>query len=689
MRHFMKPIILSALFGLIISQAMLSQDLHAKQSAMTLKQTVQVEAVSSTKISPDGNHIAYTLSIPREVYKEENGSHYNELHVSDLDGQSRKFITGKVRVSSIQWSADSKHIYYLAKRNKDKFNSVYRIAIDGGESEKVASLKSNISSYSLNSGLDKLVYLAKPVQDDSIDKLKKKGFSAKVYEESAKKNQAFWVDLNDLKKKHQLIKNADNILSISFHPKKDQLLVRTAPTSLIDDNYTASQYRIISLKGKKLKAFKTEGKLGAARWSKDGSYVAMIAAEDKHDPASGRLYVANSKTEKVTDVLKGYQGHVKDIQWISDYQLTYLGHIGTKSEVSVINMDNQSVKQRIGATKQVIRSLATDASGKKLIAMASSSNHPREVFNISNNKLQRLTTHNPWLKDIKMPKQQTLTYKARDGVELQGILVYPTDHKKRKRYPLIMMVHGGPESHISDDWNDRYSYPIKHAAANGFAVFLPNYRGSTGRGVEFSKMGQADYAGAEFNDLVDAITHLSEMGLVDKKRVGITGGSYGGYASAWGATALSEHFAASVMFVGISNQLSKFGTTDIPKEMHNVHARNYPWDKWQWMLERSPIYHTDKAKTPILIMHGENDTRVHPSQSMELYRYIKTRTKTPARLVFYPGEGHGNRKAAAQLDYSMRLMRWMEFYLKGKNKATEIPPYELPHKDALNKDKED
>ncbi|MDH5434353.1 MAG: prolyl oligopeptidase family serine peptidase, partial [Gammaproteobacteria bacterium] len=93
----------------------------------------------------------------------------------------------------------------------------------------------------------------------------------------------------------------------------------------------------------------------------------------------------------------------------------------------------------------------------------------------------------------------------------------------------------------------------------------------------------------------------------------------------------------------------------------------------------------DKAKTPILIMHGDSDTRVHPSQSMELYRYIKTRTETPVRLVFYPGEPHGNRKASAQLDYSMRLMRWMEFYLKGRNNSDKMPPYEIDHKAVLEK----
>ena len=208
-------------------------------------------------------------------------------------------------------------------------------------------------------------------------------------------------------------------------------------------------------------------------------------------------------------------------------------------------------------------------------------------------------------------------------------------------------------------------------------VFYPNYRGSTGRGVEFSKMGQGGYAEGEFNDLVDAIDHLVQSGLVDRDRVGVTGGSYGGYASAWCATALTEHFAASVMGVGISDLISKFGTTDIPIEMYMVHARSWPWDRWQWFLEQSPIYHAEKARTPILIMHGEDDTRVHTSQSMELYRYLKSVGKAPVRLVLYPGEGHGNRKAAARYDYSLRQLRWLEHYLIGP--GGDPPDYETSY----------
>jgi len=676
----MKPILLLSLTCLVLTSIV---EAKPANTTVTLKQIIEKNLVGGGQISPDGKYVAHSYIVPRKTYVAEDGPVYVELHVTSLDGNVRKFITGEVNILSVQWSSDSHYIYYRAKRDDDKFMGIYRIAIDGGESEKIASIKSNIASYSINHDSTKLVYLAKPVAPKSVEKLAKKGFKANVYEESVKKSDAYEVDLFDLKKEHTKLAIDDHILSVEFSPKNNALLMRVAPTALIDDNLTTSKYRVYNLKGKITQAFKTEGKLSTAHWSKNASKVAMIGAEDKNDPSAGRLFIADVKSGKISEPVKNYLGQVNDIEWISDYQVAFLGHIGTKSEVSVVNLDTQAVTTKIAAGDVVIRSIDVDDSGTRLIGFGSSDKHPRELYDLSSNSPKQLTHSNAWLENITMPKQETITYKARDGLELQGVLIYPLNYKKNKRYPLIMMVHGGPESHISDSWLDSYSYPIKYAAAKGYAVFLPNYRGSTARGVEFSKMGQADYAGAEFNDLVDAITHLTKMGLVDKKRVGITGGSYGGYASAWGATALSEHFAASVMFVGISNQLSKFGTTDIPKEMYNVHARNYPWDKWQWMLERSPIYHTDKAKTPLLIMHGDSDTRVHPSQSMEIYRYIKTRTETPVRLVFYPGEGHGNRKAAAQLDYSIRLMRWMDFYLKGKNKHNEIPPYEINHDEVL------
>jgi dipeptidyl aminopeptidase/acylaminoacyl peptidase len=268
-----------------------------------------------------------------------------------------------------------------------------------------------------------------------------------------------------------------------------------------------------------------------------------------------------------------------------------------------------------------------------------------------------------------------ITHTARDGLELQGILIRPLDATGPT--PLIMYVHGGPESHISNGWLTSYSAPGQVAAARGFAVFYPNYRGSTGRGVEFSELSQGDPAGKEFDDIVDAVDHLVKIGVADKDKVGITGGSYGGYATAWASTYYTERFAAGVMFVGISDNISKLGTTDIANEMFLVHSRKRPWDDWQFFLERSPIYHAGKSRTPLLILHGKDDPRVHPTQSLELYRYLKLHGNTPVRLVWYPGEGHGNRRAASRLDYNLRMLRWFEHYLKGP--GGEPPPTEIEY----------
>ena len=170
-------------------------------------------------------------------------------------------------------------------------------------------------------------------------------------------------------------------------------------------------------------------------------------------------------------------------------------------------------------------------------------------------------------------------------------------------------------------------------------------------------------------------------GLADRAKVGITGGSYGGYAASWGATFSTERFAAAVSFVGISELTAKAGTTDIPVEDIDVHLVTPPWTRWERNRARSPLAYVEKARTPLLLLHGTDDPRVHPTQSLLLYRYLKLLGKTPVRLVRYPGEGHGNRRAASQLDLSIRLVQWFEHYLAGPGGAP--PPPEVDHRAVL------
>ena len=303
--------------------------------------------------------------------------------------------------------------------------------------------------------------------------------------------------------------------------------------------------------------------------------------------------------------------------------------------------------------------------------------HDREVYAAGGASpgFRRLTDSNPWLQDVSLATQRAVRWKARDGLELEGLFIEPLHDGLGDPPPLIMIAHGGPEGHFRNGWNSSYSRPGQLAAAEGFAVFFPNYRGSTGRGVAFSKMGQGDAAGPEFDDLIDGLDYLVAEGLVDGKRVGVAGGSYGGYATAWLGTRYTERFRAGVMFVGISNKLSKALTTDIPYEDVLVHTRYDPWARLEYSMERSPLSYVERSRTALLIAGGTGDSRVHPSQSLQFYRALKMVGKTPVRYVRYPGEGHGNRRAAARNDYTHRLIRWMRHFVA--DGATELPPWDL------------
>ncbi|MCF2860992.1 S9 family peptidase [Pseudoalteromonas sp. Cnat2-41] len=652
---------------------------------ITVEDIPKIKSVIQTAISPDGEQVAFTRSLPRELYVDKNGYNYSELYVVDDEGVERPFITGKVNIKSISWSADGQDIYFLAKLGEDKHTALYHIPVDGGQAQQVFALKGrSISSYELSPTGKQVAILAMPSKDKSEKELKKLGFMAEVYEQGLKNKQLHLIDLAKADKPldPEAIDIDGYVSDMNYADDGSKLLVKTQPTALIDDKYMKSQWHLFDVQSKAVTlSFKTEGKLGDAELSHDGRYVAILGAEDKHDPATGRLYLADTQSGEIKEWLPDFMGHIADIEWANtENTLNFIAAVSPETFVGRIEVGDEDYDTLIEQGEFIASRLSVSDSDKTIALRANTAKHPNEVFMIRGDEATRLSDSNPWLNDKRFAKQQALSFEARDGVEIGGVLVYPLDYQEGQRYPLIMAVHGGPESHDKNGWVTSYSDPGQMGAARGYAVFYPNYRGSTGKGVAYSKLGQNDYAGKEFDDLVDMKQYLVKMGLVDSDRVGITGGSYGGYASAWGATKLTEHFAASVMFVGVTNQLSKFGTTDISNEMYLVHARSYPWEKWQWYLERSPIYWAGQSKTPLLIMHGKDDPRVHPAQSMELYRYMKVQGKD-VRLVYYPGEGHGNRRVAAQYDYSLRLMRWMDNYLMEGNK--DMPDYKIDHASKL------
>jgi len=657
----------------------------AAPRSMTPYDVARVRFVSAAVISPDGTRIAYTLGVPRQPWLDnddpahKDGTAWSELHVVDLDGKSRPFVTGQVSVSGVRWTPDGKGISFLSKRAGDKNRSLYVIPLDGGEARRVFKHDGDISSYDWSLKDGRIAYIAEDKLDKKVKKKRDLGFTQEIYEEDDR-NSSVWIAAMDGDVKPRRLELTGSVSAVAWSPAGGELAVAIAPTPLIDDEYMRRKVHIVDPEtGSVTARLDNPGKLGPFVWSPDGKHLAILSANDLNDPSDGCLLVSSSEGGALKNVLPDFPGHVSAIRWQNPTTVMYIAGVGLWAQFGKVGVDGSDAKVLVEPGKHVLDGLTVSSDGMAAAMIGQSAEHPNEVFFMKHGDAEprRLTDSNPWLKDIRIPKQEVVEYKARDGLSIEAVLVRPLDEKPGTRYPLILVVHGGPEAHYSNGWLTRYSNPAHVWAAQGYAVFFPNYRSSTGRGVAFSKAGQGDCGGKEFDDLVDGVDYLIEKGLIDKAKVGVTGGSYGGFATAWCSTYYSERFAAGVMFVGISDLISKAGTTDIPNEMNLVHELKWPWDNWKEFEERSPVRHVQKCKTPLLIMHGKDDPRVHPSQSMQMYRFLKILNQAPVRYVRYPGEGHGNRKAAAQLDFQLRLNQWMDHYLKGPGGAA--PDYDLKY----------
>lgn len=630
---------------------------------LTAMDIAKIQSVVDIDLSDDGQLLAFVRSVPADPLKENKPASYHLFVYNDQTGETTPFFT-RATVRGVDFRPNHASITFLARMPDDKTTALYEMPLSGGEATRLFAFETSISAYEWAPDGNQLVFRATEPKEEEKSDLP---YEPIVYEENLSFVRAYVLNIGKGDPKELMIEG--DVSAVDWSPAADKLAVMAAPTPLVDDSYMAQEVFIVdAASGKVTAEVEHAGKKGAMAWSPDGKKLAMIAGADIHDPSDGRLFVVGVDGGKPKNLQPDFPGHFDAFTWVDNNTIQFLASEGVLATMGTIKADGGMLNRTLQPKNMNISSFDRAKNGA-LAMIADASQHPAEAFMLTSKdgkNPRRVTDSNPWLAEKAFGRQEVVTFKARDGLELEGILIHPVDEEAGKKYPLVTVVHGGPESHFNNGWLSAYSTGGHMLAANDYAVFYPNYRGSTGRGVEFAMSSQADLAGKEFDDIVDGVDHLIDRGLVDKDKVGVTGGSYGGYATGWMATRYTDRFAAGVMFVGISDNISKWGASDIPEELYLVHSRKRIWENYEYFLKRSPIYYAGQCETPLLIMAGAEDTRVDPSQSMELYRHIKTRTDTPVRLVLYPGEGHGNRNASARLDYSRRLSGWFDAYLKGE-----------------------
>lgn len=637
-----------------------------------------MKTVVTGVISSDGKYVAYLLATPADPVKENLPSRTHLYMLNTVTGESRPWHTSS-SVSGVAFRPGKNSVTFISKENDDKVNSIYEMSLSGGGAVKIFTATSSIMSYTWHPNGNHMAYVIKESAKAPETPL---AFKPDFFEESFGEQKCLIVDVGGSKKESITVNTGGSAYQLNFSPDGSRLALSVATTASVDDSYMQQQVKVADTKtGNIIATIENEGKLGGITWSPDGTRLALNAALDLNDPTNGSILIVSSNGGKPTVIDAQFKGKYEQLQWTAANTIHYLASESTASTIGTITPDGKVRQVLFNTGVHHITGFDRSTSGT-IAFFANSPEHSTELFTLANKKGAtpvRRTQSNEWLKELKLGKQEVIKYKTRDGkYEIEGMLIYPLNYTAGTRVPLITVVHGGPESHYGNGWLTGYSMPGQMAAAKGYAVFLPNYRGSTGRGTEFTYSSQGDAAGKEFDDIVDGVDYMIEKGIADKNRIGVTGGSYGGYASAWMSTYYSDRFAAAVMFVGLSNKLSSWGTSDIPKEEYLVHSRKWIWDSWQYHLERSPIYYADRAQTPILIMAGSNDPRVHPTQSMELYRHLKVRKPDlPVRLIFYPGEGHGNTKSGSRYDYNYRMLQWFDTYLMTGNRKAALPPADM------------
>lgn len=636
-----------------------------------------IKNVSEVVVSDDGKNVAYLVSSPIP-YEDNYGFLYQELYLYNVKkAEITPLVTGKVTITSISWVPGKEAVSYRQNTENTTGWQVFSIDIKDKTIEQLTDFSQSINRYAFRNA-EELIFSSQAPHSSEKQHLLSNRIDVKVFEEELRDIDLYRYDLEN----NEAVKLTENVTVYDFSvsPDGSKIAAAISEKNLIDYYYMFQRIHILDAEtGNVIRTMNNPGKLGNMSWSPNSRRLAFRSASKLEDSVVGSIFImdAEDEDEKFEDLrnyVEGMEISVIDVFWGDNNTLLYISEASVDITLTSLDLKKDKREYLIEGGKAVFRAVSKHKND--IYFSGNTWEHPGELmhYNIRRSRLSKLTSYNDeWLSEVRLGKQEKITWYARDGKDIDGVLIYPLDYEEGNSYPLIVYIHGGPEACVKNGWNNHYSQWGQFAASRGYFVFSPNYRASSGRGVEFTMAGYGDLLGTEYDDVLDGIDHLINEGMVDKDRVGIGGGSYGGFFAAYSATKHTDRFAASVVFVGIANQVSKRKTTDIPYEDYYVHWGFWTHEDHEKVWNASPVQYVKGSRTPTLILHGEEDTRIPVTQGLELYRGLKLHGEAPVRFVLYPGEGHGNRKNINRYDYLVRTLEWFDFYLIDNPGSKDMP----------------
>jgi len=646
---------------------------------LTAELVVDMAAPVAPAISPDGRRVAYGVV----ANSGEHGVPHSSVWVAEVDGSAapRRLTDGTAHDATPRWAPDSASVFFISDCEESGTAQLQRILLDGSEgdgneddgSEDVAKAESltwwrgGIGDYYPLVGGRIVVVLA---EDEHRDV---EGDDAKVWGRHLPVTRLRLLDLVT-----GVVRTVDglgerHVVEVAQRPDGGPLAVLSWATPELDPGVTMARLHLVDLE---TGAVEDLGPVGFEAqspvwWIHDGEWhlahlavtpgylVGGLAVIDMVLPATG----PTSSTGEQRNLTAGMSACPIELVQVADGPPLALFADGL--DTALYRLDPSSLRfHRLSSTPGMLAGLTASTSGQSLAVLMSTACEPRNVHaGPIGGPLLRLSDTSPELRGIRWGVQERLGYQASDGLQLDGLLILPAGRARDEGpFPLVTLVHGGPYFRHADEFTLTVVDCGQWLASAGYAVFLANPRGGSGHGDEFAAVVAGAVGGEEFTDILAGIDLLIAEGVADPERLGVSGWSHGGFMAAW-AVGQTERFKAAIVGAGISDWGMQAGTGDwgiMDAALGGSTGWNGPGPHIH--DRNSPISHVSRIRTPVLILHGEQDTNVPLGQAVHFHRALR-HFGVEHELVVYPREGHGLRERAHQLDALRRIRAWCDRWL--------------------------
>jgi dipeptidyl aminopeptidase/acylaminoacyl peptidase len=656
---------------------------------ITTEDILAVKLVSDAQVSADGRSVAFVVA---DNHKEGPGAVVKSsiwLAELDEDGRpkdpSRQFTFGGRNDVSPRWSPSGDKLAFLSNREGGERYQLYTIDAKGGEAVRLTDLKGKIGPAAFGLLPNPIVWS----QDGREIAFLMQDPPTAAEEDLVKKSG----NVVPFEKNHQFCR----IWTVNVH--SGAVSVRTEGPQQIwefdwskdgkkfavvvsEEPYEWSWYRsklaVVTAKTGKMGVVYDPKPRQIARplWSPDGSSIYFVSSVwSDRGIIAGDLFVVLSagRSKKATDLTPGYKGSVSWMDWLSSGELLVFSGENSRAVLSTLAVDGRPPSKMKKIWEDDVAfipgywqrfslspSTGTIAVGREGLTSPPEAWTARLGSDSAKLEWSKLSEVNAGLQDLELADIQPVEWSSSDGLKIRGFLALPAgyrDRPKRTKLPMVVLTHGGPTlAFRSTYYLHNYSQPVHFLASKGFAVLTPNIRGSTGRGLRFAEANVGDMGGGDFQDMMAGVDHCLDTNMIDRKRLYITGHSYGGYMTAWAVTQ-TRRFRAAVVSSGISDWLSFHGTTEVPL-WDSGHYRSDPYSPGNLQSRFSPIQHVKKVRTPTLIVVGAEDSSCPPTQSYQFFRALKE-LGVETELEVFPREGHGFSERAHILHVTNRLLDWI------------------------------